>query len=108
MTHNTHRVIFTLVADVTFDTPDGAKPNEEKMQLQSAQWAGIEPEVAFSLLHKVILEKEVQARLGLERDRLEMDRLEKDSLEKYRLEKDRLEKDRLDDHYVETIPKINP
>ena len=47
------KVIFTMVLDVEQD-------EQGQVKLQSANWVGIDPETAISLLQQVIIEKKTQ------------------------------------------------
>jgi hypothetical protein len=47
------KIIFTMVLDVEQD-------EQGNIKLESANWVGIEPEVALTLLQQVIIEKKTQ------------------------------------------------
>src|SRR5690554_248177 len=47
------KIIFTMALDVEQD-------EQGNIKLESANWVGIEPEVAFTLLQQVIIEKKTQ------------------------------------------------
>ena len=56
-----HRIVFTLVADVEFD-------EQGQIQIESANWVGVDPSLAETVIQRVLIEREVQERLKAIRD----------------------------------------